>query len=112
MQANLKLILSTLSDKKATDIDVYDFKTSFFIHETMVIASANNPRLLDALSDYLIETIEKSDLVIHHTEGSSESGWILIDTDQILIHLFLEETRAYYQLDVLWADKKLERYVD
>lgn len=112
MQANLQLIVSVLSDKKATEIDLYDFHGGHFIHEMMVIASANNPRLLDALSDYLVEALESSNQEIHHVEGTPDSGWILIDTPEVLIHLFLEETRAYYQLDTLWADKKVERYAD
>ena len=112
MQANTQLILKILSDKKATDIDLYDFSGGQFIHDTMVIASANNPRLLDALSDYVVEGLEASMMDLHHVEGTADSGWILIDTPQVLIHLFLEETRSYYQLDTLWADKKVERYAD
>mgnify|MGYP001810281946 CR=1 FL=1 len=112
MSEPLQLILKTLSDKKADAIDLYDFSGGHFIHDTMVIASANNPRLLDALSDYVTEALEKEACEIHHTEGTPDSGWILIDTPQILVHLFLQETRDHYQLDVLWADKKASRYAD
>jgi len=112
MQKKLQLISKVLSDKKATEIDIYDFRGGMFIHDTMLVASANNPRLLNALSDYVIEALEQEDYEIHHVEGSPDSGWILIDTPDTLIHLFLESTRDFYQLDVLWADKKVERYAD
>jgi len=112
MLANQQLIVKLLSDKKATAIDLYDFIDGHFIHDHMIIAGANNPRLLHALSDYLMEALEGAHLPIHHMEGTSDSGWILIDTPDVLVHLFLEETRAFYQLDVLWADKKVERYAD
>ncbi len=112
MPVNLQRIKNVLSDKKATDIDTFDFKEGHFIHTYMILASVNNPRLLDAISDYVCETLEEIKLPIHHREGTAESGWILIDTPEVLIHLFLDETRAFYQLDRLWADKKVERYVD
>jgi len=112
MLAKHQLIVKLLSDKKATSIDLFDFKGGVFIHENMILASANNPRLLSALSDYLLEALEEAEYPIHHREGTSESGWILIDTPDVLVHLFLEETRVFYQLDVLWADKKVERYAD
>lgn len=110
MPDKLNTVLKTLSDKKATAIDLFDFRGGMFIHDAMIIASANNPRLLDALSGYVIEALEKEAFEIHHMEGSPDSGWILIDTPDLLIHLFLEETRAYYQLDLLWGDKKARHY--
>ena len=112
MQTQLHLIEQILSDKKATDIVLFDFKEGHFIHDYMILASANNPRLLHALSDYLLEAFEMNTIPIHHQEGTPESGWILIDLPRIVIHLFLEEMRTYYQLDILWADKKVELYVD
>lgn len=112
MHANQQLIVKLLSEKKATSIDLFDFIEGHFIHNHMIIASANNPRLLNALSDYLMEALDTAQLPIHHMEGTPDSGWILIDTPDVLVHLFLEETRAFYQLDVLWADKKVERYAD
>ena len=112
MQATTPLIVKVLNDKKATKIDHFDFQGGHFIHEAMIIASVNNPRLLDAIRDYVIEALQADHQDIHHVEGTPDSGWILIDTPVVLVHLFLEETRDYYQLDVLWADKKVERYDD
>jgi len=112
MHANQQLIVKVLSAKKATSIDLFDFIDGHFIHDHMIIASVNNSRLLNALSDYLMEALDTAQLPIHHMEGTPDSGWILIDTPDVLVHLFLEETRAFYQLDVLWADKKVERYAD
>ncbi len=112
MQNQKNLINHVLSDKKATNIVVFDFKGGLFIHETMIVASVNNTRLLDAISDYVIDALEEKGYPIHHIEGNADSGWILIDTPEILIHLFLEDSRAFYQLDQLWADKKAETYAD
>jgi len=112
MQAHQQLIVKVLSEKKATSIDMFDFIDGHFIQDHMIIASANNPRLLNALSDYVMEALDSAQYPIHHIEGTSDGGWILIDTPEVLVHLFLEETRAFYQLDVLWADKKVERYAD
>lgn len=101
----LELILKTLDDKKAEQIKVMDLRDVELIHDYMVISSVNNARLLNALKDYLVEDIEMAGFSIHHIEGNSESDWLLIDGHDIVIHLFLEESRSHYGLDRLWADK-------
>jgi len=112
MQATIPLIVKVLNEKKANKIDLFDFHGGPFIHESMIIASVSNPRLLDAIGDYIMEALQKDHQEIHHVEGTQDSGWILIDTPTVLVHLFLDDIRDYYQLDVLWADKKVERYDD
>jgi ribosome-associated protein len=101
----LERILHTLDDKKATNIVVMDLSDVELIHDKMVIASVNNPRLLNALKDYVIQDLAKDGYEIHHFEGNDESDWLLIDVFDIVVHLFLDESRLHYSLDRLWADK-------
>lgn len=109
MDLAIKMTLSILDDKKATALECFDFSEGMFIHPTVIVASASNPRLLDALIGYLIEMYEREGVTIHHLEGTPESGWILLDVTTFAVHVFLPEIRQYYAVDSLWADKRVER---
>ncbi len=104
----IERILKTLDEKHATDIKIMDLSDIDLIHETMIVASVSNIRLLNALKDYVVEDLEKDGYNIHHVEGKGESDWLLIDAFDVVVHLFLEESRLHYALDRLWADKIVE----
>ena len=69
----------------------------------MVIMSVNSVRQLDAVADTLIEEIEKAGLTIHHREGKPDSGWVLVDFGDLVLHVFSEEQREHYRLEQVWA---------
>lgn len=104
----IERILKTLDDKKATDIKLFDLSDVDLIHERMIVASVSNIRLLNALKDYIVDDLEKDGHNIHHVEGIGESDWLLIDVFDVVVHLFLEESRLHYSLDRLWADKIIQ----
>lgn len=104
----LECILKTLNEKKAENILVMDLRDVELIHDFMVIASVSNMRFLNALKDYVVDDLELNDFKIHHKEGTDESEWLLIDCYDIVVHLFINEARAHYSLDRLWADKRIE----
>ena len=108
MNSAIELTLSLLDEKKATSIERFDFSEGMFIHPNVIVASASNPRLLDALADYLIEAYEIAEVPIHHVEGTPDSGWIFLDVTSLAVHLFLPEVRHFYAIDSLWADKRVE----
>lgn len=110
MDLAIKQTLTILDDKKATAIDRYDFSDGMFIHPNVIVATASNPRLLDALVGYLLETYELSGIPVHHVEGTPDSGWILLDVNTLVVHLFIPEVRQYYGVDSLWADKRVESH--
>lgn len=110
MDQTTELTLRILDEKKAVVIERFDFSDGTFIHPTVVVASAGNVRLLDALCGYLLEGYEQAGIAIHHEEGTPESGWILLDVMSVAVHLFLPETRQYYGVDSLWADKRVETH--
>ena len=76
----------------------------------MIVCNASNVRLLHALKDHIEERLNSLGQPIHHSEGKKESEWLLLDVYDILIHLFLDETRWYYHLDELWADQPNYEY--
>ena len=108
--SKLQTILTTLDEKKADNIKVYDLSKTEQIHQTMVICDANNLRLIQAIKDYLEEGLEKHGYTVHHSEGKHDSEWILLDVYDILIHIFLDHARWFYHLDDLWADQPHYQY--
>jgi ribosome-associated protein len=110
MELITELTRKVLNEKKATQLERFDFSDGTFIHANVIVASASNVRLIDALCDYLLEAYEAAGIPVHHVEGTPESGWILLDVMTVAVHLFLPETRLYYGVDSLWADKRVEHH--
>jgi ribosome-associated protein len=93
------------ADKLAHDIVVLDVAEIISIIDCFVIASASNPRqartVVDEIETALREHDESKPLGV---EGLEDASWLLLDYGDIVVHVFLDETRAYYDLDRLWAD--------
>jgi ribosome-associated protein len=96
-------IVNVAEDKKAEDILLLDLRPDAIIADFFVIATGNSERQLKALTEYIREAM-KTDYskLPHSTEGTSESGWMLMDYGDIVVHLFVEEKRRYYDLEGLW----------
>ncbi|MEA5026343.1 Ribosomal silencing factor RsfS [bioreactor metagenome] len=104
MNELLKTIVKAIDDKQGCDINVLDFRTASPLMDYFVITHVNNHRLLRAIADHTIEQIEKAGYAIRAVEGTEDSGWLLIDAYDVIIHIFLLEQRNYYGLDKLWGD--------
>lgn len=102
----LKLILDVLNEKQGEAIEAVDVSAITPLTEYYVIATANNPRKLNALQDAVCEALEKAKMAINHTEGTAESGWILIDAYHVVVHLFSEEERERINLDGFVLNRK------
>jgi ribosome-associated protein len=97
------LAVDVASDRQATDIVLLDVHAISGFTDFMVIMSVNSVRQLDAVADSLIEQIEKAGLTIHHREGKPDSGWVLVDFGDLVLHVFSEEQREHYRLEQVWA---------
>ena len=103
----IKKVVGALEDKKAEDIKVIDIGGVSSIADYFVIANANNPNQLGAMQDAVDEVMYKNGVHSKQVEGTSNSTWILMDYKDIIVHLFSEEDRAFYDLDKIWADGKV-----
>lgn len=106
MQAALA-IAQRLDEKQATDIVVLDVSGPFVIADYFVIATVHSTRQAQALAKELdFENKASRGRRRRNTGGleTEESNWVLLDFDDIVVHLFLPEARAYYALESLWAD--------
>ena len=91
--------------KKAEDIVVLDLAGRSDVSDYILICSASNPRMLDAIVDEIDEKVKANTGLnpLSH-EGRAGSSWILLDYGSVVVHAFLPETRDYYRLEHLWAD--------
>jgi ribosome-associated protein len=93
-----------VEDKKAEDIILLDLRPDTIMADFLVICNGNSDRQLKALTDYVREGVkEQYNKLPFSTEGTSESGWILMDYGDVIVHLFMEEKRLYYDLEGLWS---------
>lgn len=97
-------VVDLAADKKAEDIVLLDIRDHTSFTDYFVILSALSERQLRALEDDLQETLRKEGARPLHVEGTPESGWVLMDYGDVIVHLFSPEEREYYRLERLWSD--------
>ncbi len=102
-----KLACTALEEKKGKDIQVIDIHEVSVIADYFVIASAGNQNQLQAMVDAVDETLGRAGFEAKQIEGSKNSSWILMDYGDVIIHLFDEENRLFYDLERIWRDGKV-----
>ena len=103
---DLALTLAGLLDrKKGTDIAILDVSGPLVITDYFVVATAHNPRHAQALGRELESTMKQAGLLRRNVAGmEGENSWVLLDFDDVVAHIFIPESRAFYALEDLWAD--------
>lgn len=106
----LDLIVESIKEKKGKQITRIDLtKIHNSICDYFVICHANSTTQVDAIADSVQTKLKKeSGILAHHTEGLTNSRWVLIDYYDVLVHIFLDEMRSFYKLEELWADGEIE----
>ena len=98
---------SAAADKHGHDIVVLDVTEIISIIDCFVIVSASNPRQARTIVDAVEEAMKANDGSSPiGVEGLEDEAWMLLDYGDVVVHVFLDETRAYYDLDRLWADAR------
>lgn len=96
--------MDLLADRQAEDVVLLDVRTVAFFADYFVVATAQNPRQMRALVETLAKELRAEDVSAEHTEGGADSGWVLIDYGDVIVHLFSEEQREFYALEELWRE--------
>ena len=95
-------------EKLATDVKIIDVSSRFPLSDIFLLASVNNVKQAQAVSDAIEEELNKVGVKVINREGNSESHWLLLDFSEILVHIQLAEDRDYYGLERLWKDCPIE----
>ena len=95
-----------LSDKKGVNVKVIEITDVSAIADYMVIATGNSSTHVKALADEVEEQLDTMGISVSHIEGYRSNSWILLDYVDIIVHVFSNEAREYYDLERLWEDGK------
>ncbi|MFB3844962.1 MAG: ribosome silencing factor [Candidatus Cloacimonadaceae bacterium] len=99
LSEKVKLILSWLVEKKAEQIKTYDFTDKLFFTDYVIICEGQADLHVRAIGNYLLEKVKENHYHLLSKEGLEYAHWVLLDLGEVIIHIFLPETRQYYQLD-------------
>ena len=102
----LKVAVEALEDKKAMDLRVIDIQDVSVIADYFVIASGANVNQVQALADNVEDSLGRKGFEMRQKEGYGTASWILMDYNDIIIHIFSEESRLFYDLERIWRDGK------
>ncbi len=95
-------MLASLSDDKAEEIVTIDLRGKTAIGDHMVICSGRSSRQVAAISEKLAAKLKADFGIIARTEGKDAGDWVLIDTGDVIVHVFRPEVREFYQLEKMW----------
>ena len=96
-------VIDAIEDIKGFDINVMDVRKLTSLTNYMIVASATSTRQAKAIADNVREKIKEKGYGIRGTEGEKEGEWVLVDLDDIVVHIMVPATRAYYNLEQLWG---------
>lgn len=98
-----KNIVKILDEKKAMDLTLIETKELTVMSDYFVIASGTSNTHVRSLAEDVEDMMSKLGVEVDHIEGRA-TGWILLDYGSVLVHIFQEESREYYNLERLWGD--------
>ncbi len=98
----LAAILASLDDDKAEDVVQIDLRGRSEMGDWMVVASGRSTRQVVAIAEKLTDRLKQRFGVVSKVEGKETGDWVLIDTGDVIVHVFRPEVRAFYDLEKLW----------
>lgn len=102
----VKIAVNALEEKKAIDIKVIDISNVSVIADYFIIASGTNRNQVQAMADSVEEDLGKAGFPSKQVEGYNTANWILMDFEDIIVHVFDNENRLFYDLERIWRDGK------
>ncbi len=96
-------IVELVEDKQAHDIILLDIRSQTTIADYFIICTADNDRQMRAIIDHVDEKIGIEHGLNPRMEGSTDTGWVVLDYRDIVVHIFSQYQREYYRLERLWS---------
>ena len=107
----MALVQESLDDDKAEDVVVIDLSGKSSIADFMVIASGTSSRHVSAMTDHIVESLKKNGVKGVSCEGQARGDWVLVDSGDVIVHLFRPEVRTFYNIEKIWAVDSAHRMV-
>ncbi|MFU0507721.1 ribosome silencing factor [Pseudaminobacter sp. NGMCC 1.201702] len=104
----IKTVLASLEDSKAENIVSIDLNGKSSLADHMVIASGRSHRHVAAVADQLLKALKDAGLGNARVEGLAAADWVLIDSGDVIVHIFRPEVRDFYNLEKMWQAPDLE----
>ncbi len=104
-----ELVVTALEDFKAIDIHLIDVSSQNPLTELFVIASGSSGRHLKSMAENLIIRAKAAGCPPLGVEGRRQAEWVLVDLNDVIVHLMLPQTRAFYNLEKLWEVSNIQR---
>lgn len=98
------MLAKAASDAHAADVVVLDIHELTIVADLFVICSADNERLLRAISRAIVNAADQVGLDPRRLEGTAEAGWLLLDFADVVVHIFGQEERQFYRLEEVWSE--------
>lgn len=102
--SSLDPYFSAIQGKKAADIVALDVREFSSVADAFILCSGTSNRQVSAIAEYIQVTLKQRNIRPLHVEGLKEGQWVLMDYGHVIIHVFYEPVREFYDLEGLWAD--------
>ncbi len=106
-KALARLAYEAAVEKKGHNVVVLEVGELTTVADYFVVASASNRAHVQAIADHVAEKIEGSGVRLHHVEGKGAAKWILLDYGSVVVHVFNDDERAFYNLERLWGEARM-----
>ena len=97
-----RLCVRTAIEKKAEDPIILDVRKLCSFTDYFVICNGETDRQITAIQEEIQSALKSKGIIAHHSEGTADSGWVLLDLGSVIVHIFSPQMRDYYKLDDLW----------
>ncbi|MEK6192726.1 MAG: ribosome silencing factor [Deltaproteobacteria bacterium] len=103
---SIDLFVNAVLGKKARQVVMLDVQAMTTVADTFIICSARSNRQVTAIAEYISTHLKKQGKKVLNIEGRKEGHWVLMDYGDVIIHIFLEPLRSFYDLEGLWGDAR------
>ena len=103
----LEVVVRAADDKLAENIVVMDVRGLTSIGDYFVVMNGRNERQMGAIAEGITQSVHKNKIPLKNQEGKDSGNWTLIDLSDVIVHIFSNDERSYYNLEKLWSDSIL-----
>jgi ribosome-associated protein len=104
-----KIAIAALEDMKAVNVKVMDVRKLTDVTDTMIVATGNSDRHVKSIADRVIERCREAGHRAYGVEGEREGEWVLVDLQDLIVHVMLPRIREFYGLEKLWDIRPAQR---